>query len=358
MKAGTLAMLVLLSGFSLQGTESLGQLKPGASAADLLGGRLTVRLPPGAKVEPLTPYIMSAPAAEAEETRVELDAGSQRMVIMTYELFCLASEGIEQRISEEFIQEHFKATLRPLALPPPLKAYVYFPQSPTQNEEANFVMGVYLIRSDSTMQQIAVHVNPEGARESAQASGLAVAICATLREGKRPMNTKAGDRELGAYSKEKAALITVPDGYVVTLQSGPDFVVYHVRKLVKFEESPMSIGVYFGDFPSRRDGYSRKENVNLFGKNVDWYEKVTKTAGGPFIDDDALVSLRPEDSASAQQPAQGGPPPIPPAPSRLSLPPSGPPSFADVFLRAGDVAGMEELKKVAATLRLGETQER
>ena len=168
MKACSVTALVLLSGLSLQAAEGLAQLKPGSAVTKLLGGRLTVRLPTGAKIEPIARNIRAASAAELEQTRIVLDAGPQRMVIITYELFCLASEDIEERISNQFKKDHLKALRKPLALPSPLKAYAYFPQSPTQSEEANLVMGVYLIRSDSTMQQIAVYVNPGGAREFAQ----------------------------------------------------------------------------------------------------------------------------------------------------------------------------------------------
>jgi hypothetical protein len=200
------------------------------------------------------------------------------------------------------------------------------PQSPTQKEEANLVVGLYLIRSDGTIQELGVYVNPEGAQQFSKVSKLADAICATITEGKRSMNTARGDRELSALSKEKVALITVTDGYVVTLQPGPDFTVYHIRKLVKFGEPSMSIGVYFGDHISRHQGYSRKEGGRLFEKNVDCYENITQQYGESSIDDDALVSL---DPGAAH-------------------------SFADVFLRAGDAAGMQELKKIAATLRYGE----
>ena len=113
MKPGSLAALVLLSGLSLQAAEELVQLKPGAAVTNLLGGRLTVRLPPGAKIEAMAHSIMSAPAAETEHTRVVLDAGPQRMVIMADELFSIAGKDIEKRISEGFTKDHFKATLRP-----------------------------------------------------------------------------------------------------------------------------------------------------------------------------------------------------------------------------------------------------
>ena len=124
-------------------------------------------------------------------------------------------------------------------------------------------------------------------------------------------------------------MITVPEGYVVTLQRGDDFVVYHSRKLVKWGDPSANIGVYFGDFPSRHEGYSRKEGGRLFGKNVDWYEKITKEDGDSYVSDDALVSLGPER-----------------------------PHFADVFLSAEDAAVMQELKKTAATLRIRERSKR
>jgi hypothetical protein len=96
----SLAALALLSGFSLQAAERLGELRPGAAVTDLLGGRLTIRLPRGAHIEAMAHSVMSAPAAEAEQTRIVLDAGPQRMVIMTNELFSLASKDIQNKISK------------------------------------------------------------------------------------------------------------------------------------------------------------------------------------------------------------------------------------------------------------------
>lgn len=330
---GLFAALILLSGLSLQASENLGQLKLGVATTSLLRGRLTVRLPPDAKVEPMGQNIMAAPVSELEQTRVVLDAGPQRMVIMTDELFCLATQDIENKILKSFLQAGFKGAIRPLAVSAPLKAYAFYPQSGPQDEQAILVMSVYLVRSDSTVQSLRFYVNPAAERETAQASRLAETICATLREGARSLNTKHGDRELCAYSQKPAALITVPDGYAVTDQPGPDFVVYHIRKLVRYSEPKTNVGVYFGDHPRRDDGYTHKEDAKLFGKNVEWYERITKDGDESTIEEDALVSLHS---------------------LFLNLGQSDLPSYADVFLRAGNAVGMQELKRIAATLRFGE----
>ena len=217
---------------------------------------------------------MAAPASEAEETRAVVDAGPQRMVIMAYELFRVASDDVERRISEQFKRNGEKIRLRPWELPSGLKAYAFFPESATRDEVANLVMGVYLIRSDQTIQQVAIYVNPEGAQASAKASILARAICATLAEGKRSLNQASGERELMAVSPQKSMLVTVPNGYVTTRQDGPDFSVYHIRKLVMFGEEAMSIGVYLGDYPSGQTGYTRRETGRLFEREIEWSEGV------------------------------------------------------------------------------------
>ena len=325
MKPASFAIIALLSCLPLA-AKNLGDMKCGPAVTELLAGRLTLRLPPEARIKAMSHGLMSAPASQAEETRAVVDAGPQRMVIMAYELFSLASDDVERRISEQFKRNGEKIRLRPWELPSGLKAYAFFPESATRDEVANLVMGVYLIRSDQTIQQVAIYVNPEGAQASAKASILAGAICATLAEGKRSLNQASGERELMAVSPQKSMLVTVPNGYVTTRQDGPDFRVYHIRKLVMFGEEAMSIGVYLGDYPSGQTGYTRRETGRLFEREIEWSEEMANENGESSIDDDAIVPL--------------------------AYP--GLPSYADVFLHAGDVAGMQELKTTAATLRIGD----
>jgi hypothetical protein len=107
--------------------------------------------------------------------------------------------------------------------------------------------------------------------------------------------------------------------------------VHHVRKLVRLGETAESLGLYLGDHPSRdRQGFKEAGSAVLFGKQAQWYEKENTENGETVYFTSAIVPLgQPTPSHDRDMP-----------------------SFADVFLSAGDRAGTEELKKVAATLRI------
>jgi hypothetical protein len=89
--------------------------------------------------------------------------------------------------------------------------------------------------------------------------------------GARALDITAGVRELSVYSKTKSVFVTVPPGYVVSAQRGPDFIVHHVHKVMAFGDAEASLGVYLGDHPTANDqGFLEQGMGTLFGKRVPW----------------------------------------------------------------------------------------
>jgi len=214
----------------------------------------------------------------------------------------------------------------------PLQAYCYSPVVPTHDQEANLVLGMFVAQADTTVQHLMFFVNQSGARNLGDAADLAKSIARTLAAGTRKLESAAGERELFAYSRDSAVFVTAPEGYVATMQQGPDFLVHHLHKIAGFGETAASLGIYLGDHPAMgREGYRKQGHVVLLGKNTDWYEKSDSESGVPVHMADAIVPL----GATVAREV---------------------PSYADVFLRAGDDNGISELKTIAATLRIGKTR--
>src|ERR1041385_1783407 len=326
-----LILLVLFSMFYAASAQ-LGQLKLSAKTTDLLNGRLTVQVPAQGQPHAIGRSIMTAPDAVSETTRIVIDSGRQRMVLMAYELFARTDQGFEQAVQKASAQLPVKGRIEEWPLSAPLRGVAYFPVTPTHNEEANLVMGVYAAQADGTVQFVAFYVNRSAAKEFNAASALAGAIAKTIAAGPRRLNSSAGEREFSAYSPKNSILATVPDGYVVTTQDGPDFMVHHVRKMVRLGETAESLGLYVGDHPSsNREGFKETGNAVLFGKQAKWYEKVDTQNGETVYFTSAIVPLgEPKPQGDRDMP-----------------------SFVDVFLSAGNYPGIEELKKIAATLRIG-----
>jgi len=108
------------------------------------------------------------------------------------------------------------------------------------------------------------------------AATLAESMAGTIVSGTRALDSTSGVRELSANSKTKSVFVTVPEGYVVTAQRGPDFIVHHIHKVTVFGDEEATLGIYLGDHPSpNREGFSDQGMGNLFGKRVPWYQKVT-----------------------------------------------------------------------------------
>lgn len=273
-------LLTLLTPAAAQAGKlaALKQLAP--TPLDLLAGRLSMRLPAGARLEARRTSVMAAPQASQDETRVMLDAGPERLVVMVNEVFALAGADFEAAVRKEAARPGAGGvTFKVEALKtgsPKLKAWALLP-SKLAGGEANLVLASYLTSPDATVQLVRFYVNPVGARDPKGCEALARAAHATLLPGTRKLASEAGVRSLGGHSRLE---VTAPRGYIATLQPGPDFEVHHLRKLAPFGTPGPSLGVYVGGHPSyqhrQRGGVDAKKvkerGGKLLGKKVTWYE--------------------------------------------------------------------------------------
>ncbi len=324
--------LLLFSCVHAAVAQQLGQLKLAREPVDLLNGRLTVRVPEKGRQVQMQRSIMAAPEANTEMSRVVVDAGKQRLVIVASELFARRDKEFGNAVRKKAATFAEKVGVEECAVAPPLQAYCYAPVVPTHDQEANLVLGLFVAQADATVEHLMFFVNQSGARNLGDAAGLAKSIVRTLAAGTRKLESTAGERELFAYSRDSAVFVTVPEGYVATMQQGPDFLVHHLHKITGFGEIAASVGIYLGDHPALgREGYQKQSPVVLLGKKTDWYERLDNESGVPVYIADAIVPLGATEAREV-------------------------PSYADVFLRARDHDGISELKTIAVTLRIGKTK--
>lgn len=333
-------LTVLLLAYSQVGhaQDSLAKLKISATKTEVLAGRLLLSVPDQAKFRPVQHGIMAAPEADSEQTRIMIDAGEQRMVLMVYELFARTDvddlQGPAQKATRHF---PMKVSFRKWPLAGQLRAVAYFPSAPTKNEEANLVMGVFVATPDGNVRNFMWYVNPQAASESNACLRLAESMAESIVTGAKTLDTAGGERELSAYSKAKSVFASIPKGYALTTQRGPDFIVHHINKIVSFGEESSSIGVYLGDHPSNnREGFAEQGKTTLFGKSSSWYQKVDSEDGVELIAVGATVPLGWSLLGKAVPGTSDGP------------------SYADVFLTAANASSIQELESIAATLRIGD----
>lgn len=265
------------------------------SPTSLLSDRLTLRMPVGAKSQARSHSIMAADTPNEEETRVLLDAGDERFVLMAYELFATPGQDPERAVRTDMNSEmgDLKPTLAPLRLSDSnTQAWAVVPGVADRERVAIPVLAVYVVHPDRFMQLLTFYVNPAAAKDPKGCSGLASAagatdlpdpsaplprctafaqaIASTLHAGARRMDVSGGERPLGEF------VAKVPPGASITAQEGPDFFVYRVRLPVELGGKQPTLGIYVGGHPS----YQYRQNdaqvqptekqAPAFGKTVAW----------------------------------------------------------------------------------------
>lgn len=247
-----------------------------APALSLLSDRLSLRMPKGARVEARPHSIMAADQPNEQETRVMLDAGDERLVVMTYEVFARIPQGKDPESVVRAAMEKDFDPPRPTLTPLPLadartKAWAVVPAAMDKNREAILVLAAYVVHPDGFVQTLSFYVNPASAKgegcsgqiRAANASNLpkatsdlpgctalARALASTIAPGPRRLDVAGGERKLQGQYNDDTFLAKVPPGTSVTTQKGPDFTVHRVLFPADLGAQQPTLGVYVGGHPS------------------------------------------------------------------------------------------------------------
>jgi len=272
-------MTMLLAGVA-QGQE-LGKLSPGKVATDLLGDRLRIRMPKNAKVEARGRSIMAALEAATEETRVVLNAGKERLVLMAWEMFALAGGDLAKAVRADIATWGDQAKgvqVEPLVVPKPLAdARLVLPAGHDSKREAVLLQSAYVESADGTVQMLAFYVNPAGAKDLAGCTALAKKLMGTLTAGDKKLDLAAGPRRFPVAGDKDFLVLEVPAGFVASTQTGPDFSVYRLRRVVVMGKPGSSVGIYLGGHPSyqhNQSGGGAKPALSkgkLLGREIEWH---------------------------------------------------------------------------------------
>ncbi len=255
-------------------TQGIGTSKLAGKPTEVLGGRLTVRLPDGARVEARPFDIMSAPESEEHETRVMFDAGQERLVLLAHECFALAGDDLFEDVSKWVAQWKGKYEIERVAVANGrIKAVAVIPRNDpdhTRSDDATFVEGVFVQSTDRTIQSLDVYVNAVAEKDLKGCKAVASQILLSVAPGKRTLNLAAGERRLYVYSKDREISVTVPKNTVATKQVGPDFLVHRLIVLGPLAADSDSILIYAGFAPNYEPG-AKKGDGMLLGKRVEWH---------------------------------------------------------------------------------------
>ncbi|MCA9611799.1 MAG: hypothetical protein KC586_03465 [Myxococcales bacterium] len=253
---------------ALDATTRCGGSRPLGAEASLLNGRLHMRPVEGARVEPRPWNIMGAPEPDAAESRLYLDAGDDKIVVMVYELFARAGSDVEAQVAHDAERSFGGRLERAIPLGGGLRGYHVVPDTIDTSREAVFTYALYVISPDDTMQVLAFYVSPSLGRDGRDAClALALRSARTLRPGSRRLQL-GGDFVLTAGSKNLH--LTLPPNHTAFTQEGPDFWVHRVREVVDFGHEAAGAFVYFGGHPSRERLPGTPREMPLLGVPTAW----------------------------------------------------------------------------------------
>jgi hypothetical protein len=319
-------ILVSATAYSILSTATvageLGKSKLSERTTQVLGGRLSVRMPEGGKVEARPFDIMSAPESEEHETRVVFDAGQERLVLMVNESFAFAGDDFEKDVRDWVAKWKGKYRIEPVQSPAKgLKTVFVIPlltPDHTRSDDATFVEGVFVESDDRTIQSLDVYVNAVGEKDLEGCKALARQILLSVAPGEKKLKLTAGERRLSTISKDLEISVTVPKNTTATTQSGPDFLVHRLITVGRLGAHSGSIGIYVGNHPDFHPG-AKTSDGTIFGKKVEWHSMQQ----GEGLE--ALCEFA--------------------TPGNVTL-------FAHVWVHAPDDARRRELKQVAETMKL------
>jgi len=268
----------------------------------LLSGRLLVRLPEGAKVSAGPHSIMAAPGSAEEESRVLLVPGPPdgRFVMVVSEVFELGT-GDAVADATEFVRtdpdERYR--VESIAVGPGLRAAAYVPAGRADGDHPSLALGGLVQTIDTSLVSVQFYILPEMRAEIEKWRAEAKRILGSFTAGTRKLDAAGGETRVALGAED--LVLTRPKGYCLTAQPGPDFEVYHLRKLVKAGSPKATIGVYLGGHPAFQ--YRQRQppvaNVRVtagtfLGKSTsfsEWQpfsnaqrrEAIVKVANGEFV---------------------------------------------------------------------------
>lgn len=245
----------------------------------LLGDRVRVRGPDGAKVTPRGHSIMAADTSNDEETRVVLVPGAGEMakfVLLARESFVYGTGDVMADAKVLLGKEADELKLENTKVGAGLTAVALVPKRDLDSHGALFVLGAVVERSDKTLCELSFYITSDMVAERLEWTKRAQTILASAEPGNGKLpGAKKHQLDTG---QGQVLSLEFPRQTVLTRQEGPDFWVYRFRELGKLGESMPTVGLYIGGHPSHQfkqagvsDKKVKKQSGRLLGKTTDWY---------------------------------------------------------------------------------------
>lgn len=216
--------------------------------------------------------VESDPPITLSSSTAVLRINESVLIFRANDHFIVIKKDIKEQI-EKLIE---KNPLETLIDKPDFKVFLStsIPKSKSRRR-ANIAMA-YVVNNDNTLQTIYVTAKGKFINEIEATRKFVRKSLKTLVPGTTKLNTKARTNLLGAMLLNKFS-ISVPDEYIISLQNGPDFVIFRIAKIETLEDKNAnpSLGIYVGGHPNlhndNEEGVkTEKIKGKLLNQDVEW----------------------------------------------------------------------------------------
>ncbi|MDR2671453.1 MAG: copper amine oxidase N-terminal domain-containing protein [Oscillospiraceae bacterium] len=250
----------------------------------LLNGQFLVNMPAGTRNVPFTDTGASGTDPSGDiETRLILSEHNQTMTVYASSFLSTSTGDLrEDARLAQFDESYQYADVKTVG--GGLSYLAFTPQTLTASDQT--LLGGALLRfADDTLATIAVVVDASAFTHRESCVSMTSAILDSIRAGSYTPDTS--ERTVSFYDFS----LQIEKGYVYYTETGADYDVVYVRKLVPIGQDVPVFGIYSGFSPSfNPDGLSETTlSDTLLGQSVKWYGNLTNGAVDKDTTLDAVV---------------------------------------------------------------------
>ena len=266
-----LAVLVTLVGASDCLAQTFSKIHLQEKPTRLLGGRLQIRLPKGARAVTRRTDV----GYPDLETRVTYENGGEQMLIVVQELLALAPNDFEGAVKKIMGGQKDLKVQRLSINNKTLRVYAVWPDDISAGQEANLMLTLFVGQRDRTVQLVTFFVNGTAAANPGAARVLVKRVAHTLAAGGGTLDFAGGEKTLTSPEGGSVRL-SLPKNTVVTRDSAMDSVVFTFHRLVRLGQPPAgNLGIVLGGEPVHRfkkvGAETTEVDGRLLGAVTKWY---------------------------------------------------------------------------------------
>ena len=275
------------------------------SAVDMpvLNDRLILDLPEGAQYGQRVTAIMAANPGD-DETLIWVGDGAERIAVYAQEIDVLADEDFEKQARGILEKCSKEEALYEIKTQEPHVIYALRTTAPSQPGGSD-LYGVALIRhTDGSLIRLNILFAADHAKDAEKCRAWAEKAIRSVRIGSGIRNSAARKDLISLPFLKRDLEIPVPEGYVRTINPGPDFTFTTYRKLNKMDVPEEYFGVYIGlhpNFHEKEFKDAQKVKSSVAGKSTTWYcteptsdayraETLVSFSGGWFSSEPSVYS--------------------------------------------------------------------